>query len=57
MSFHFNLNPNDRPVLSIGAANKAQQILATLLAKQMYEQSIKTLYEKHTSKTFVKNFH
>ena len=34
--------------------NKAHQILAMLLARKMYEKSIKTLYDKHSSKTFLK---
>ena len=28
-----------------------------LLARKMYKKCIKTLYEKHSSKTFVKNFY
>ena len=37
--------------------NKARHILAMLLVRKMYDKSIKTLYEEHTSKTFVKSFH
>ena len=32
------------------------QILAILLARTMYLKNIKTLYEKHCGKTFVKTF-
>ena len=41
----------------IRSIKKAHQILAMLLARKMNEKSIKTLYEKHSSKIFVKNCH
>ena len=58
-------NNRRRPVSSIfkkidgtlEQQNKAHQILTILLARKMYEKSIKTLYEERSSKTFVKSFH
>ena len=55
-----------RPVSSIlkktdgtlgSVANKPHQILAMFLVRTMFEKIIKGLYEKHNSKTFIKNFH